>query len=283
MAKASCDMRKGECRIGRLLSWRPARRWIQCLVAVVLALAAWLLVHSLLPVDEIRDRILETGVLRVCTDPSWPPFESVDPATGQVVGLDADLAHLLAPRLAPGVKAEFVVVGFDSLYDALTASRCDVVLSALPYEAARTRDVSYSISYFNAGPVVVVRDGTEGIEAAQDLAGRVVGVEWGYVPEGEPREKLLLQQLGLRRYDTAGDALRALQAGELEAVIVDRISALAYLNQCEGLRFAGEPVVDVNYCIPVRPDAVLLIEEINHILLEMRTDGTLERLQDKWF
>lgn len=253
------------------------------MAVVVLALAAWLLVHHLLPVDEIRDRILETGVLRVCTDPSWPPFESVDPATGQVVGLDADLAHLLAPRLAPGVRAEFVVVGFDSLYDGLTASRCDVVLSALPYEAARTRDVSYSICYFNAGPVIVVRDGTEGIEAAQDLAGRVVGVEWGYVPEGEPREKLILQQLGLRRYDTAGDALHALQAGELEAVIVDRISALAYLNQCEGLRVAGEPVVDVNYCIPVRPDAVLLIEEINHILLEMRTDGTLDRLQDKWF
>ena len=283
MARALFDMRKGERKIGQLLNRRPARRWVFCLVMVALALAAWLLVRGLLPVDEIRDRILETGVLRVCTDPSWPPFESVDPTTGQVVGLDADLAHLLAPRLAPGVRAEFVVVGFDSLYDALTARRCDVVLSALPYEAARTRDVSYSISYFNAGPVIVVRDGMEGIEAVQDLAGRVVGVEWGYVPEGEPKEKLILQQIGLRRYDTAGDALRALQAGELEAAIVDRISALAYLHQCEGLRVAGEPVVDVNYCIPVRPDAVLLIEEINHILLEMRTDGTLDRLQDKWF
>ncbi|HNS51063.1 MAG TPA: ABC transporter substrate-binding protein [Anaerolineae bacterium] len=283
MAGASFDMRDKESKISRRGSRRLARRSILCLVVVALAFAAWLLMRSLRPVDETRDRILETGVLRVCTDPSWPPFESVDPTTGQVVGLDADLAHLLAPRIAPGVKAEFVVVGFDSLYDALAASRCDVVLSALPYEAARTRDVSYSISYFNAGPVIVVREGTEGINAVQDLPGRVVGVEWGYVPEGEPKEKLILQQLGLRRYDTAGEALRALQAGELEAAIVDRISALVYLHQCEGLRFAGEPIVDVNYSIPVRPDAVLLIEEINHILLEMRRDGTLDRLQDKWF
>jgi len=265
------------------LSRRAARWWVACLIVALVAAGAWLLLRSLRPVDDTWDRIRETGVLRVCTDPSWLPFESVEPTTGQVEGLDADLARLLAPRLSPGVRAEFVVVGFDSLYDALTAGRCDAVLSALPYEAARTRDVSYSFAYFNAGPVVVIREDTAGIDAVADLDGRAVGVEWGFVPEGETKERLLLQQLGLRRYDTAGDALRALQAGEVDAAVVDRISALTYLHQCEGLRIAGEPVVDVDYCIPVRPDSVLLLEEINRVLLEMREDGTLGRLQEEWF
>jgi len=270
-------------KLGPRLSRKATRWWGICLVLALVAAGAWLLLRSLRPVDETWDRVRETGILRVCTDPSWLPFESINPTTGQVDGLDADLARLLAPRLSPGVQAEFVVVGFDSLYDALTAGRCDAVLSALPYEAARTRDVSYSFAYFNAGPVMVVREDTAGIEAVADLEGRAVGVEWGFVPEGDTRERLLLQQIGLRRYDTAGDALRALQAGEVDAAVVDRISALTYLHQCEGLRIAGAPVVDVDYCIPVRPDSVLLLEEINRVLLEMREDGTLVRLQEKWF
>jgi ABC-type amino acid transport substrate-binding protein len=259
------------------------RWWLAGLVLAAIAVGAWLLLRTLQPVDKTWDRIRATGVLRVCTDPSWLPFESVNPATGQIDGFDADLARRLAPRLAPGVQAEFVVVGFDSLYDALTAGCCDAVLSALPYEAARTRDVRYSIAYFNAGPVVVIREGTAGIEEVGDLAGRTVGVEWGYVPEGDTQERLLLQQLGLRRYDTAGDALGSLQAGEVEAALVDRISALTYLHQCPGLRIVGKPIVDVNYVIPVRPDSALLLAEINRVLLEMRQDGTLEGLQGKWF
>ena len=64
-----------------------------------------------------------------------------------------------------------------------------------------------------------------------------------------------MRNLPARRYDTAEDTLRALHAGEVEAAIVDRISALAYTRECEGLQFVGEPIHDVNYVIPVRSDS----------------------------
>jgi polar amino acid transport system substrate-binding protein len=174
-------------------------------------------------------------------------------------------------------------VGFDGLYDALLAGRCDAVLSALPYEPMRTQDVAYSVAYFNAGLVLLKRQDTGGIEELADLADRVVGVEWGFVPEGSTRQKELLRNLQTRRYDTAGDVLRALQAGEVEAALVDRIAALAYTRECEGLEFVGEPLHDVNYVIPVRLDSYRLLDEINRALLEMREDGTLDELQARWF
>jgi polar amino acid transport system substrate-binding protein len=262
----------------------PVKWWLGVLAAASLsALGLWLLLGTLRPDDPTWERIRQTGILRVCTDPSWLPFEVFNPDTRQIEGFDADLAARLAARLAPDVRAAFVTVGFDSLYDALVADRCDAVISALPYDATRTQDASYSTSYFNAGLVLVTREGTEGISAVEELEGRVVGVEWGFVPEGRSRERLLLQRLGLRRYDTAGDALRSLQSGELEAALVDRISALGFLRQCPGLRIAGEPVTDVGYVVAVRPDSVLLLEEIDRALLELREDGTLEQLQGRWF
>jgi polar amino acid transport system substrate-binding protein len=265
-------------------------------VAVLAVVGIWLLLRTLPEaVDPTWERIQETGVLPVCTDPSWPPFEFMDEGSGQLEGFDIELAQLLASRLAPtadagsgvqaqsGVRAQVVTVGFDSLYDALLSGRCDAVLSALPYEPMRTQDVAYSVAYFNAGLVLVIQEQTTDIEELDDLAGKVVGVEWGFVPEGDSRQRLFLQNLGARRYTTAEAALRALQTGEVEAVLVDRISALAYLRDCQGLYIAGEPITDLNYVIPLRPDSFRLLEEVNRALLEMREDGTLEGLRDRWF
>jgi ABC-type amino acid transport substrate-binding protein len=266
---------------------RTTRRgawWAVAAVVVLVAVGVWLLVRTLTrPVDETWERILETGVLRVCTDPSWPPFEFINPGSGQVDGFDVELARLLAERLAPGVQAKMVSVGFDGLYDALLAGRCDAVLSALPYDPLRTEDVVYSVAYFNAGQVLLTRSEVAGIEGLDDLPGRVVGVEWGFVPQGDSRQRELLRNLLVRRYDTAEDALRALHAGEVEAAIVDRISALAYTKECEGLEFVGEPIYDVNYIIPVRSESFTLLAKIDEALLEMREDGTMEALQDHWF
>ena len=260
-------------------------RWLVVAAAILLlAVGAWLLVRTLTrPVDQTWERIQETLVLRVCTDPSWPPFEYIRPDTGQVDGFDIELAGLLAERLAPGLRVQMVSSAFDGLYDALLAGRCDAVLSALPYDPLRTEDVVYSVAYFNAGDVLLAREDTTGIEGVDDLVGRVVGVEWGFVPQGDSRQRDLLRNLPARRYDTPADALRALHAGKVEAAIVDRISALSYTRECEGLRFVGEPLHDVNYIIPVRADSSTLHEKINEALLEMRQDGTMEALQARWF
>jgi polar amino acid transport system substrate-binding protein len=252
------------------------------------AVGLWLLQTLPPAIDPAWERIQETGVLLVCTDPSWPPFESIDEEMGQLEGFDVDLARALASRLAEdsgpnSIQATFITVGFDSLYDALLSGRCDIVLSALPYEPMRTEDVTYSISYFNGGPVIVIPEESPDIVRVEDLANRVVGVEWGFVPEGDSRQRLYFQDLGLRRYDTAQGALRALQVGEVEAAVVDRISALTYLRDCQGLRLAGEPIADLSYVIPLRPENYRLIEEVDRALLEMREDGTLQELQRNWF
>jgi ABC-type amino acid transport substrate-binding protein len=278
----------------RLLGWprrlfhgsaRLRSPWCAGLLAglVVVGLGLWLLVGVLLEQeDPTWERIVKTGIFPVCTDPSWPPFEFVD-ETGQVEGFDIELARRLGRRLAPGVQTKVVAVSFDSLYDALLAGRCDAVVSALPYEALRTRDVSYSVAYFNAGLVLVRRQEAGDIGALEDLEGCLVGIEWGFVPEGDRRQKNWLQKLTFRRYDLPADALLALEVGEVEAVLVDRISALTYLNESSGLQIVGEPLVDVDYVIPVRPESFRLLEEIDRVLLAMREDGTLEELQARWF
>jgi ABC-type amino acid transport substrate-binding protein len=192
-------------------------RWLVGLFILGIAAVGLWLVFRILPeaTDPTWEQLQETRLLRICTDPSWPPFEFVDERSGQIVGFDVDLAERLAARLVPGACAEIIPVGFDGLYDALLAGRCDAVLSALPYEPMRTEDVAFSIAYFNAGLVLLAPEDTTDIQVLDDLLDRVVGVEWGFVPEGDTHQRDLLRNLGLRRYDTAEDTLRALHAGEV--------------------------------------------------------------------
>jgi len=231
--------------------------------------------------DEAWARIQREGVMRVGMDASWPPFEFVDD-DGQIVGFDVDLARAIGQRL--GVEVEFVNVGFDSLYDALYVGRFDAIVSALPYDPLLYGDVAYSISYFNAGQVLVTRTDETEISEVNDLAGKRLGVELG--SEGDVLGRQLqkkTEDLSLQSYMAPWDVLRALKAGEVEATITDAVSAYQFVAAEGGVQVVGDPLTDELYVIAVRLDSPLLLKAINEALVGVREDSTLERLQGKWF
>ena len=253
------------------------------LALAAIALAAWLVLARLGRVqDETWTRIQREGLMRMGMDPSWPPFEYIDEPTGQIVGFDVDLARAIGQRL--GVEVELVNAGFDSLYDALYVGRFDAIVSALPYDPLLLGDVAYSISYFNAGQVLVVRANETEINEEDDLSGQRLGVEWG--SEGDAVGRRLqkrIERLSLHTYMAAQDVLRALKGGEVEAAIVDSVSAYQFIAAEGGVRVVGDPLTDELYVIAVRLDSPLLLKAINDALMEMREDGTLDRLREKWF
>jgi polar amino acid transport system substrate-binding protein len=267
------------------------RTLLVILTLTAIGLAAWFVLARLGGVeDETWARIQQTGLMRVGMDASWPPFEYIDEATGQIVGLDVDLARSISQRL--GIEVEFVNVGFDSLNDALYVSRFDAIVSALPYDPLLYGDVAYSISYFNAGQVLVVRAGeTEMSESANqqiskvnDLSGKRLGVEWG--SEGDVLGRQFQKKtegLSLQSYMAPQDVLWALKEGEVEAAIVDAVSSYEFIATEGSVQVAGDPLTDELYVIAVRLDSPLLLKAVNEVLVEMREDGTLERLQEKWF
>ena len=268
--------------------WDPLRvskpaLFLAILALAAIALAAWFVLAQLGGVeDETWARIQQEGLMRVGMDASWPPFEYIDQTTGQIIGLDVDLARAIGQRL--GVEVELVNVGFDSLYDALYVGRFDAIVSALPYDPLLYGDVAYSISYFNAGQVLVVRADETEISEANDLSGKQLGVE--LASEGDVLGRQLqkkIKGLNLQSYMAPQDVLWALNEGEVEAAIVDAVSAYQFIASLGGLQVVGDPLTDELYVIAVRLESPLLLRAINEALVEMREDGTLDRLREKWF
>lgn len=255
--------------------------------------------------DHTWERVLETGILRVGMDASFPPFETVT-ADGTLVGFDVDLARELGRRL--GAEVQFVAnLPYDGLYDALTVARVDVVISALVVNPARMADFAYSTPYFDAGQVLVACQGKTGIEerctelaegASDDpaelvefLRGCTVAVELGTRGDQEARKWARKQpSLTVVPYQTAAEALAAVAARQADVALVDHVSALAVTapartsepgTEC-GMSVAGAPVIEEPYAVAVHRHSQHMLRAINQALAEMEADGTIAAMRAEW-
>jgi polar amino acid transport system substrate-binding protein len=233
------------------------------------------------PYDPTWEHVQETQVLRVGMDASSPPFEAIA-ADGSLVGLDVDLAREISRRLS--VEPRFVAnLPYDGLYDALTAGRVDVVISALVVNPARTADFAYSRPYFDAGHVLVVRQGEQTIHSVGDLGNRGLAVVLGTPGDREARERARRSgDLVVVQYPTPAQALDAVRAGETDAALVDHVSALQKIGAGPPLSIVREPVVEIPYAVALRDDSQRLLRAINSALTAMEDDGTLDRLVTEW-
>jgi ABC-type amino acid transport substrate-binding protein len=245
----------------------------------VLGVAAWWGQQP--PPDPTWDRVQRTGTLRVGSDLTYPPFESVE--NGQLVGYDMDLARALAQGL--GVKVTFVNIALDGQYDALAQDQVDVLISALPFIWERQKEVRYSRPYYEAGPRLMVRAGETGIAGAADLAGRTVGVELGTDADMAAR-RLQKGGIALRldsTYHSTEAALAALAGGQVDAAVSDPLALAAFLRShddpAQAAVHALEPPLNSQpYVIAMRAGASRLGPAIDDLLAQMQADGRLARL-----
>jgi len=248
--------------------------------------------------DDAWDRVRESGIMRVGMDASFPPFETIA-ADGGLVGFDVDLAQELGRRLE--VEVQFVAnLPYDGLYDALAVDRVDVVISALVVNPTRMADFGYSIPYFDAGQVLIVRNGEADIRGMSDLGGRTLAVEFGTQGDLEARKwARRLAGVTVVHYQTAAEALTAAEVGQADASLVDHVSALAAGARAparkrvlpdalqesgdgKALIIVGTPAVEEPYAVAARQESRHLLRAIDDALAEMEADGTMETLRAKW-
>jgi ABC-type amino acid transport substrate-binding protein len=256
------------------------RRLLILVLAGVLLLAAGLGAFLILRAggDSTLDAILRKGVLRVAMDPSFPPFENLD-AQGKLAGFDVDLSEAIAARL--GVRCEIVPMGFDQILDAVAAGQVDGAVSALNVVDARTREVSFSAPYVEAGLVLAVPPGSP-IGSTADLAGRRVAAEWGSSGDAEARavQKGLDGNVTLVLRESGDAALGAVGAGQADAVIIDAVSLALYHGAALGP--VGSPLRSDPYVMVVPARSPRLLKLVNEALAGLQADGTLAGLRAKW-
>jgi len=226
--------------------------------------------------DPAWDRVTTTGVLRIGTDATYPPFETIQ--NGHFTGYDVALGQAVAGRLH--ARAEFVALALDGQYDALLAGHVDLLISALPFIYERQQEVRYSQPYYQAGPFLVVRRGEGRIAGPSDLAGRRVAVELGSDADMAARRLQNTRVPGMvlaATYRSPAEALAALAHGQVDAAVGDRLG-LAESPDHATLQVLGPPLADEPYVAVVKIDSPRLAAAVDGTITDLRASGALARM-----
>lgn len=270
-------------RLDTVRKWaRRHPRWTVALAAGVAALLTlWALTRPgmpLGPIDLTGHRMQVNRDFYVGIDPSYPPFAEWTPDA--IVGIEPDIARKLGERM--GVETSILIMGYDGLYDALYTGEVDLILAGLRADPLYAEWVHYSPPYFDAGQVLVSRaDAPVGEMAALD--GKRLAVEIASAgDQAAQRWQRRLDTLHVERYLLPEDALVAVERGEVDAALVDAITAREYLRTHSGLVRAAEMTAPDEYVIAMRRANYRLIEAVEASLADMQADGTLDAIIEQW-
>ncbi len=219
-----------------------------------------------------------TTKIRVATDATWPPFESVNEQTKEIEGFDIDLFKAIAEKA--NIEVEFINVAWDPLLAGMAQGTYDAAISSISILPERQAVMLFSDPYFAAGQLVAVRIDNTTITGKSSLSGKTVGVQLGTTGNIEVNN---ITGATARPYDDIGLAFQDLMNGQIDAVVADNPLVLSYVGKnSTKLKTVGEVFSAENYGIAVAKGKEDLLKKINIALKQVKAEGIIETLSQKW-
>lgn len=230
--------------------------------------------------DALLDQIKARGTLNVGVEGTYPPF-SFQGDDGKLTGFEVEFAQDLAQHL--GVKAVLKPTKWDGILASLDAKRVDVVINQVTITEERQKKYDFSVAYTVSGIQALVKQGNESsITKPEDLKGKKVGVGLGTNYEQWLRGNV--QGVDVRTYDDDATKYQDLRVGRINAILVDRLAALDLVKKTNNmLVVAGAPFSRLESGVALRKGNPELLAAINNAISEMKKDGSLQKISEKWF
>ena len=230
--------------------------------------------------DESKDTGSDTKskVLTIGTEATYPPFSYRDKKTNEITGYDVEVAKEVAKRL--DMEPKFVATEWKNMFTSLDSKRFDLVANQVTITDERKEKYDFSTPYtVSGGQVIVNKDNTD-IKGIEDLKGKVVGTTQGsnYAAEAE--------KAGAKTkfYKGAAQVLTDLDVNRVDAAMNDQLFILTELKKTDyNVKAVGEPFNENEMAFAFRKDDKELVEDVNKALEEMKNDGTLKKLSEKYF
>ncbi|MBE7049671.1 MAG: amino acid ABC transporter substrate-binding protein [Ruminococcaceae bacterium] len=215
----------------------------------------------------------ENPVLKVATNAEFPPFEYME--NGEIVGAEIEMAQLIAEKI--GAELEFVNMEFDSVVSDVVSGKCDIAISAITITDYRKEIAEVSVPYYVVSQAIIVMENSE-IKVAADLKGKTISCQ-----EGTAGEQFILDnKYDIQSYKTGADAIAALTAGKVDAVVIDEAVARALSAENRGTKVLDEMIMTEEYGVVVGKGNNKLLRQINKAITELKQEGRLDEIFKKY-
>ncbi len=230
--------------------------------------------------DDHLARIKAAGKITIATEGVWAPFTYHDPDTDELIGFDVEVAAAIAKKL--GVEADFKEVAFDGGLTGVVTGTFDMMANGVDVTDDRKETYDFTDPYAYDHAVVVTLASNNDITSFDDLAGKTTANSAGSTYEAMGKE----HGATVSNVDTLGETMTLVLNGSVDATINANTSAQDYFNTTgtTDLKVAAVDPEVTMYAVPLAKgaDNDSLREAINKAIAELRADGTLAQISNKY-
>lgn len=219
----------------------------------------------------------DSTTLRVGTEGTYSPFSYQGP-DGTLTGYDVEVAQAVGAKL--GKQVEFVQTPWDAIFAGLEAKRFDLIANQVTINDERKAKYDLSQPYTVSEGVIVTRADDTSITGLADLQGRTTAQSatsnWAQVARDAGAN--------VEAVEGFVQAIQLLKDGRVDATVNDTLAVGAYqkANNDSGIKVAASTGDTSEQAFAARKDSGL-IADVNRALDELRADGTLTRISEKYF
>ena len=227
---------------------------------------------ALLPLMTGCEEKEQTTTYVVAMEATFPPYEFYK--GDEIVGIDVDILNEIGHR--KGVRFKLEDMAFDSIITAVQTGKVDLVVSGLTVTEDRKRMVDFTRSYSGAKQVVIAPKNAPEYTREQ-LATIRVGVQHGSSGDMYVTDNICEPE----RFTNGALAVSAMNAGKLDAVVLDNAPAENHVAGSPDLTIQPHALVEEEYAMALRKGNTQLLNMLNAALNEMEADGTLKAIIDR--
>lgn len=240
--------------------------------------------YASMTLDELAAQLttVTEGKLTMSTNAQFPPYEMVaDDGKGYegtgFEGIDVEIAYALAQKL--GLELQIDDMDFDAALAAAQEGKSDIVAAGVTVSEDRLLTMCFTDTYANGVQVVIVPEGSD-IQSVDDLAGKVIGTQRGttgyiYCCDDFGEDYVV-------SFDDGATAVQNLMSGKVDCVVIDNAPAQEYVSANPGLVILDTEYANEDYAIGMAKDNALLQAALNKALAELKDDGTIQAIIDKY-
>ena len=219
---------------------------------------------------------VEPGKLIMSTNAAFPPYEMTTDS-GEFEGIDIETAQAIADKL--GLELQIDDMDFDAALLAVQQGKADMVMAGVTVTDERQNVMDFTDSYATGIQSIIVKEDSD-IASVYDLAGKKIGTQRGttgylYCSDDFGDENVVA-------YDNGLTAVQMLNNGQVDCVVIDNAPAKEFIAANPGLKLLDTAYVEESYAIGVGKGNTELKDAINTALEELKADGTLQAIVDKY-